>query len=241
MVSPTAKLEKVTTQKSLEKAGSLETIDDSTKQKSLELAKQERLQEPTSQKSLEGVTTLKEQFWKKECIRQKQDEEFRMRRSLMFWTVFRVFALFVLLTFLLFKVLGSSRQIQVPAPSRITFTPENRNLIFLPGSYRIVYGAPTAVITENRLEQPNRPSFDSNRPNFESNRPSFNSNRPSFDSNRTSFDSNSFYNYIFKVLQVESPTTYLQKNPQKLENISKLVDILTKSLQRSNETLLSVS
>jgi len=234
MVSPTAKLEKVTTQKSLEKAGSLETIDDSTKQKSLELAKQERLQEPTSQKSLEGVTTLKEQFWKKECIRQKQDEEFRMRRSLMFWTVFRVFALFVLLTFLLFKVLGSSRQIQVPAPSRITFTPENRNLIFLPGSYRIVYGAPTAVTSENRLDQPNRPSFDSNRPSSDS-------NRPSFDSNRTSFDSNSFYNYIFKVLQVESPTTYLQKNPQKLENISKLVDILTKSLQRSNETLLSVS
>ena len=125
------------------------------------------------------------------------------------------------------QVLGSSRQIQVPAPSRITFTPENRNLIFLPGSYRIVYGAPTAVTSENRLDQPNRPSFDSNR--------------PSFDSNRTSFDSNSFYNYIFKVLQVESPTTYLQKNPQKLENISKLVDILTKSLQRSNETLLSVS
>jgi len=239
MLPLAAKLEQVTTQKSLEEAGSLKSIDDLTKQKSLELAKQERLQEPTSQKSLEGVTALntsnkKEEFWKRECIRQKQDEEFRMRRSLMFWTVFRVFALFVLLTFLLFKVLGSSRQIQVPAPSRITFTPENRNLIFLPGSYRIVYGAPTAVTSENRLDQPNRPSFDSNRPSFDS-------NRPSFDSNRTSFDSNSFYNYIFKVLQVESPTTYLQKNPQKLENISKLVDILTKSLQRSNETLLSVS
>merc|ERR1719154_451017 len=239
MLPLAAKLEQVTTQKSLEEAGSLKRIDDLTKQKSLELAKQERLQEPTSQKSLEGVTALntsnkKEEFWKRECIRQKQDEEFRMRRSLMFCTVFRVFALFVLLTFLLFKVLGSSRQIQVPAPSRITFTPENRNLIFLPGSYRIVYGAPTAVTSENRLDQPNRPSFDSNRPSFDS-------NRPSFDSNRTSFDSNSFYNYIFKVLQVESPTTYLQKNPQKLENISKLVDILTKSLQRSNETLLSVS
>ena len=85
MLPLAAKLEQVTTQKSLEEAGSLKSIDDLTKQKSLEFAKQERLQEPTSQKSLEGVTASntsnkKEEFWKRECIRQKQDEEFRMRR-----------------------------------------------------------------------------------------------------------------------------------------------------------------